>query len=294
MAQNAIDHAIQSQSWLDQLAGPLQRFVRNVLEPGPTGTPLRNILHGTFLGHPLHPVLTDVPTGSWTAAVCLDLLSYLPFVGKGFGASADAAITLGLVSVPVTAASGLADWSHARGHVRRVGLVHALSNVTATLLYLASMMMRARGNRSLGRGVGFLGYGVVTFGAYLGGDLVYRYGMSVAPTAFEEPSEEWTDVGEESALGRGQLRKVQVGGQPVLLARDDGGQVSAIADTCTHMGCSLAEGKLDGTTITCPCHGSQFDVTTGLAVRGPASVPEPRYDVSILAGRIKLRAASPK
>lgn len=134
MAQSYIDRAIQTQAWLDQLASPIQRFVNKTLEPGPTGTPLRNILHGTFLGHPLHPVLTDV----------------------------------------------------------------------------------------------------------------------------------------------------------------SGGRVSAMSDTCTHMGCSLAEGKLEGTTVTCPCHGSQFDVLTGLAVRGPASVPEARHEVSILAGRIKLRPAGPK
>ncbi len=295
MAQNAIDRTIQSQGWLDQLADPMQRFVRNVLKPGPTGTPLRNILHGTFLGHPLHPTLTDIPIGGWTAALVFDLLSYLPFVGRAFAPGADAAITLGLIGAAPTAASGYADWSHANGHVRRVGLVHALSNATSVLLYTSSLVMRARGNRSLGRGVSFLGYGVVSFGAYLGGELVYRYGLGTAPTAFERPSsDEWADVGEESSLGRGEMRRVEVDGEPVLLARDDSGRISAMSNTCTHMGCSLAEGKLDGTTVTCPCHGSQFDVATGLAVRGPASVPESRYEVDILAGRIKLQPTQPK
>ena len=52
-----------------------------------------------------------------------------------------------------------------------------------------------------------------------------------------------------------------------------GGRLYAFDDTCTHRGCSLAKGKLDGTTVTCPCHGSQFDVTTGAVVRGPAQQP---------------------
>jgi len=51
------------------------------------------------------------------------------------------------------------------------------------------------------------------------------------------------------------------------------GHLYAFDDTCTHRGCSLAKGKLDGTTVTCPCHGSQFDVTTGSVLRGPANQP---------------------
>jgi nitrite reductase/ring-hydroxylating ferredoxin subunit/uncharacterized membrane protein len=293
VAQNSIDSAIQAQDWLDRLAKPVQQSVKAVLRPDQAGSPLRNLLHGTFLGHPLHPVLTDVPIGGYTVGLVLDLLSYLP-LGRRFAPGADAAIALGLVGVLPTAAAGLADWSHTSGQARRVGLVHALANVTGTLLYSGSLLFRSKGNRGLGRGLGLLGYGVVSFGAYLGGELVYRHGLGTAPTAFERATDEWQDVGEESAIAAGEIRKVDVGGAPVLLARVSSGQFGAISDTCTHMGCSLSEGRLKDAVITCPCHGSRFDVHTGSALLGPASVPSPRYDVTVLAGRIKLRPASPR
>ena len=69
----------------------------------------------------------------------------------------------------------------------------------------------------------------------------------------------------------------------VLLAEIDG-EVYAIGDLCTHKGCSLAKGTLEGTTVTCPCHGSQFDVTTGAVVRGPATEPAQAYRTKVERG----------
>ena len=73
-------------------------------------------------------------------------------------------------------------------------------------------------------------------------------------------------------IGAGEMRVFDVAGTRVNIACVDG-QLHAFDDTCTHRACSLAKGKLDGTTVTCPCHGSQFDVTTGEVLRGPAQQP---------------------
>ena len=75
-----------------------------------------------------------------------------------------------------------------------------------------------------------------------------------------------------SDIATGQMRVFAVVGIKVNVA-NIGGQLHAFDDTCTHRACSLAQGKLDGTTVTCPCHGSQFDVTTGEVLRGPAQEP---------------------
>ena len=76
----------------------------------------------------------------------------------------------------------------------------------------------------------------------------------------------------ETDIASGEMRLFDVAGTKVSIA-SVGGQLYAFDDTCTHKACSLAKGKLDGTTVTCPCHGSQFDVTTGEVLRGPAQQP---------------------
>lgn len=79
-------------------------------------------------------------------------------------------------------------------------------------------------------------------------------------------------VGSVKDVAAGQIRAFDVAGTKVDVA-NAGGQLYAFDDTCTHRGCSLATGRLDGTTVTCPCHGSQFDVTSGSVLRGPAVRP---------------------
>jgi 3-phenylpropionate/trans-cinnamate dioxygenase ferredoxin component len=80
-------------------------------------------------------------------------------------------------------------------------------------------------------------------------------------------------VGNAEDVAPGQMRVFDVAGTKVNVASANG-HLYAFDDTCTHTGCSLARGKLDGTTVTCACHGSQFDVTTGAVIRGPAQRPE--------------------
>ena len=79
-------------------------------------------------------------------------------------------------------------------------------------------------------------------------------------------------VGNAKDVTSGEMHVFDVAGTKVNVAGVDG-HLHAFDDTCTHRGCSLAKGKLDGTTVTCPCHGSQFDVTSGAVLRGPALRP---------------------
>jgi len=87
-------------------------------------------------------------------------------------------------------------------------------------------------------------------------------------------------VGDVQEVAEGQMRAFDVGGARVNVAHTTSG-LYAVDDTCTHMGCSLANGSLEGTTVTCACHGSQFDVTSGAVLRGPAQRPVRSHQVEV-------------
>ena len=94
-------------------------------------------------------------------------------------------------------------------------------------------------------------------------------------------------VAKADEIPEGEMRAFQVSGQEVAIAHADGAY-HAFSDVCTHQQCSLAGGELDGTTVTCPCHGSQFDVTTGNVLQGPATMPVDTYTVSEEGGELRI------
>lgn len=98
---------------------------------------------------------------------------------------------------------------------------------------------------------------------------------------------ELTPVARTDDVPPGQMRSFQVGGDDVAVANVDGA-FHAFGDTCTHQGCSLADGELDGTTVTCPCHGSEFDVTNGEVLAGPAAEPVESYEIQTESGEIRI------
>src|SRR3954470_14797129 len=154
---------VERQQWLEPVESGLQRAVAGTFDSaGAAGRVARNFLHGVWLGHPLHPVLTDIPIGAWTAALVLDAADRK---------DADWAIQVGLIGAVGAAVTGLTDWQATDGPARRVGLVHGLLNVTATALFTASLVCRKRRERSTGRTLAALGYGVAMAAAYLGGHL---------------------------------------------------------------------------------------------------------------------------
>ena len=139
MATNLPVEVIKKQEWLEPIADRLQPTIAAALgADGPIGPKIADILHGTWLGHPLHVVLTDVPIGSWTAAAVLDALEEMTG-SRAIGRGADAVIAVGLVGAAGAAITGLADWSKiGGGQPRRIGLAHALLNATATACYFTS------------------------------------------------------------------------------------------------------------------------------------------------------------
>jgi nitrite reductase/ring-hydroxylating ferredoxin subunit len=245
--------------------------------------PLREVLDGVWFGNPLHPALTDVPLGAWSAAALLDLVG---------SESADAALAVGVLGAIPAAVTGTNDWSYLHGEEKRVGTVHALLNGTALVLNVGSLVARRGGNRGLGRLLSGVAYGGTLLSAHLGGVLAYGYGVRVNRTAFERPRDRYAPVLDESELEGGKLRKADLEGVAVLVARsEETGQVCAIANTCTHLGGPLDEGKREGDTVICPWHGSRFDVCSGDVLDGPAVYPEPRYEARVRAGKVEVRAA---
>ncbi len=274
---------IEKQEWLEPVEDGLQKAVeRAYAAGGPVGRRLKNFMHGTWLGHPLHPVITDVPIGAWTAALVLDAMDE---------PAADAVLAVGLAGALAAAVPGLTDWHSTTGNPRRLGLVHGLMNIATAGVYAASLIARKNGARRRGRFLSTLGYGMLMGGAYLGGQLVYGMQIGVNHTAGEEAPRDFVPVLPEFELREGELRRVMAGDVKVLLVRRDG-VVHAIAEVCSHLGGPLAEGTLEGDVVQCPWHGSRFSITDGHVVDGPATHKQPLYETRVRNGQIEVRAVA--
>ncbi|HYS53903.1 MAG TPA: DUF2231 domain-containing protein [Thermoanaerobaculia bacterium] len=290
MASREIINAIANQKWIESSAKPLQEAVRGAFV-GDAGRDLKNFLHGTWLGHPLHPALTDIPIGAWTAALALDALEGMSG-RKECGSAADLAIGVGLVGAVGSAITGITDWSEADGSARRVGMLHGLLNVTAAALYTASLFMRRRKkSRQSGIAVSMLGFAVAGTAAYLGGNLVFGEQMGVDHTATADAGkpEKFTRVLAEDALKENKPTRVLANGVAVLLVRRKG-EIYALTETCPHLGGPLSEGKLVGDAIQCPWHMSELALEDGHVVNGPTVYPARCFDVRIRGGYIEVRA----
>ena len=262
---------------LDDISEPVQEAVNAVPQP------VRDVLDGVWLGNPLHPALTDVPLGAWTAAFVLDLAG---------SESADAALAVGILGAIPAALTGLNDWSHLKDEARRIGTAHALLNTAGLTLNVASLAARRGGFRRLGRVLSGVAYAGTTLSAHLGGHLSFGLGVRVNRTAFESPRERFAPVCEESELEDGKLVGVELEGESVVVSRSEAtGEVCAIAATCSHLGGPLDEGEREGDTVVCPWHGSRFDLCSGEVQGGPAVYPQPRYEARVRAGKVEIRAA---
>ncbi len=288
MARNPIVDFIDRQQWLGQLAGILAPAVRNSFSlAGAAGAQAKDALHGVWLGHPLHPVLTDIPVGAWTAAFVFDVASAATG-SESLDRAATASIGVGLAGAVGSAVTGLTDWSETDGTARRVGLVHGVANLAATSFYVASLVLRARRRRSLGRLYGVLGYATAFASAYLGGELVFTQQIGVDHAFGQDAPEQFTPVLREGDLKEGQPVRVHAGDVPVVLVRQ-GGRVFAMADTCAHLGGPLSEGTVEHGTISCPWHGSTYRLEDGSIVQGPATHAQPVYQTRIRGGQIEIR-----
>jgi len=282
--------ALGKQQWLAPIEERMQRAVIGAFEAaGSTGRAIKNFLHGTWLGHPLHPVLTDVPLGAWTAAFVLDVVEANSprYLRREYARGADTCIVIGIAGAAGAAITGLTDWTGTDGQPRRKGLVHAALNTTALACYVGSLVLRRLGRRSEGRALACVGAGVVSVGAYVGGSLVYKDRVGVDHS--ETPSADGFVVAlPESQLEDGRMRRVVVNGTRVLIVRHLG-RIYAINEVCSHMGGPLAEGVLEGSSVRCPWHGSRFALDDGSVLEGPATTPQPCWQTRVRNGQVEVR-----
>jgi nitrite reductase/ring-hydroxylating ferredoxin subunit/uncharacterized membrane protein len=272
-----------SQRWADPLAARLQPLIKRAVSP----PPIRNFLDGVWVGTPLHPPLTDVPVGAWTTALLLDGGSVLTG-DEALGAAADRALAVGTIAAVPAAVTGLNDLRDLVGQSRRIAMVHALVNVLGLSLSTASLAYRHTGRRGLARGLSGLGFLTSSMAAHLGGKLSFALGIRVNRTVGQSVPESFVPVLDEAELQGDELRSVEVDGVPVLLARSQSGELCALASTCTHLGGPLAEGSREGDTVTCPWHGSRFDLRTGGVVEGPAVFVAPCLEARVRGDKIEV------
>lgn len=254
----------------------------------------KSFLNGTWLRHPLHALLTDIPVGSWVMTAIFDifwLISPTTFAWAARGA--EVTVILGVLGALGAAVTGFADWSDTYGSERRVGLNHAIFNSSALVLYIISMVLRltqASGDSILAAIIGFIGLGVMSYGAYLGGEMVFTKGTNVNHTAWEAGSADFEAVMPIEQVEENKMYRVMVSGVPVVLLRQ-GLRFSAIAATCSHAGGPLDEGTLEGDVVQCPWHGSRFCMRDGRVLTGPATARAPRYEVRVQNNQVELRRA---
>lgn len=273
---------IQDQVLLDRAADPIQGPARRAFRAtSGSGRALKNFLSGTWIGHPLHPILKDLPIGGWTMSAVFDALS--------IERASDISIEVGLSGALASAVTGLADWSDTHGRARRIGMLHAAVNVSATALYTASLVARMSGHRTTGIRLAYTGYGVMLFGAYLGGHLVFAEQIGVNHAAQSTLPTEFIAVLPESQLVENQPQRVQYKGLPVVLVRQ-GERIHALYEQCSHMGGPLAKGTLEDGSIRCPWHGSRFSLEDGRVLEGPATTSQPCFETRVAGGSIEIRS----
>lgn len=287
-------HAIQSQRWLDRPGYSLEHGVALAFALlGAAARPAQDLLHGTWLGHPLHPTLTDVPIGAWTAALVLDGVDLVRPRSPGAGQAARIAVGVGLVGGVGSALTGLTDWQHTHDNARRLGIAHGALNAAALGLYTRSWLDRRRGRPGRARLAGAVGYGLVLASGYLGGDLVFRHrvGVDHADPDRLEPRD-FVPVLPETELYDGIPRRVQGAGAAMVLIRHNG-SIHAVGEHCPHLGAPLSQGWLYRDQLVCPWHGSRFDPSTGEVRSGPATAPLPCFQTRVRAGQVEVRRIPP-
>jgi nitrite reductase/ring-hydroxylating ferredoxin subunit/uncharacterized membrane protein len=253
------------------------------------GPPAKYVLNGTFLGHPLHPIMTDIPIGAWTVTALLDTIEV--FGGPDVTFASNAALGLGLVGGVGAIATGYADWADTADDPRTIGMAHAIVNGAAFSGYLTSLALRAAGKRGTGIAVGMASFGLLTFAAFLGGELMAGYQLGAKHTAEPKaPPDKFVRVASLDEIDDGAMLAVESNGIPIILLRR-GNQVLAISGACTHRGAPLREGTLDGDLcVRCPWHGSVFSFEDGSVKEGPATFPQARFETRIVKGSVELRS----
>jgi nitrite reductase/ring-hydroxylating ferredoxin subunit/uncharacterized membrane protein len=265
---------LEQDSRLDGAVSAGQRVAR-LIRPGK----VRDALHGVWLGHPLHPMLIQVTTGAWLSASILDFTSADDRAARRLAAA-------GIGAAVPAALAGAADWSEQHEQQMRVGVIHAAGNIVAVGLYAASL---ARRGPRAGRWLRLAGLGAVSASGLLGGHLSFRLagGANHAEEVPHLVEPGWQHLMLAADLSEGKPVRQMLGEVPVVAVRT-GGAVYVLADRCSHMSGPLSDGELADGCLTCPWHGSVFRITDGSVARGPATAPQPAFEVREASGAIQV------
>ena len=288
LAQRIEQKAIESAEGIGKIGTKVSLGVHHaVLAGGEPTRKLADFLHGTWLGHPLHPVLTDFTIGAWTMGSLFDAVGAANN-SRFARQTADQLMTIGTVCAVPTAITGLTDFSTFPEWSASTATWHGLLNSVNFGLYVWSVAERRRGNRTRGVILSTFALGLTCLSAWLGGKLVYRQRVGVDHSeSFDEPKN-WKAVLDASDLGQRDPKRIDIEGKGVLLYRE-GNSIYAIGSVCSHAGGPLEDGTFEGSCVQCPWHDSVFDLRDGSIVHGPATNPQPRFETRVRDGRIEIR-----
>jgi nitrite reductase/ring-hydroxylating ferredoxin subunit len=195
-----------------------------------------------------------------------------------------------VVGALAAAAAGLVDWMEVDPPEKAIGAFHATLNVSATLFFMVSFLLRWFEHWRPGWGafaVALMGYVLVMGGGYLGGILVFHLGVMINRNAYRSGPEDFTTITTVGELAEDELKRVVVHEQPVLLVKVSG-RIHAVGAVCSHYGAPLNEGRVVDNTIECPWHASRFALEDGMVVQGPACAALPVYDCRIVNAQVQI------
>ena len=257
-------------------------------------TPIRDLLNGTWLGHPVHPAVTDVPIGALSVVILLDLTGA---VDPAFWA-----LVLAQLTLLASAVTGLADYSDTDGTARTRATLHGSMMVVGSTVTLVSLLLRATAaghdGGTVAVALAIVGFLILAAGAYVGGDVVFVLGNMVSRHAFRGPGTKWIkldtgDVLDLAALPEASPRKMRAGINDLVVVRL-GETIHALHAVCAHAGGPLAEGTVtpDG-CLECPWHQSRFRLADGALRHGPSVYDQPAYEIRATeGGGYEVRRAS--
>jgi nitrite reductase/ring-hydroxylating ferredoxin subunit len=239
----------------------------------------RDALHGTWLGHPVHPLLVQAVAGTWLSASIADFATVDRTTPRRLTA-------IGLAASAPAITAGATDWSEQHGQQLRVGVVHALSNAIAVGCYGTSLLVRPSG---AGRWWRLGGLAALAAGGVLGGHLSFRLAgganHSEAVPHLVDPG--WHYLATMEELPEGKPVRRLLGDVPVVAVRSEG-EVRVLADRCSHMSGPLSDGEFADGCLTCPWHGSVFRLSDGSVARGPATAPQPAFESRVVGGAVQV------
>jgi nitrite reductase/ring-hydroxylating ferredoxin subunit/uncharacterized membrane protein len=267
-----VNRAVDAQiRWSKPLGDLVHRWLGALYHPI---RPIQSFLNGTWLGHPVHGVVTDVAIGALTVSIVADLIGQ-PLV-------ADVSMLLGVLAMVASAVTGSADYAEVDGNARYRATVHFVIMVGALVLYVVSLVIRngQPADRLVPILIAVVAYLLLSLGAAIGGDLVYLVGTHVNRHAWRGAGTKWIalDLGGLADIPEGGPTKLKAGVNELAVIRN-GDRILAVHAQCAHAGGPLAEGTIVGDAIQCPWHGSRFRIADGHVARGPAMYDQPAYDV---------------